>query len=132
MFDVTQLTLEKVLELRTLAHQIHSSNLANANVSDFKAKKVDFESRLKDALEVSQRENDPIVKQELTAGKKIAVVEADIYEDPLAPMSGNGNTVNPDKEQAEIAKNMIGYQTAIQLLNKKIAMQKFVLTEGSR
>ncbi len=131
MFDVTQLTLEKVLELRTLAHQIHSSNLANANVSDFKAKKTDFEGKLREALEETTNPV-PLIKKEVQAQQKISEVGADVYEDPLAPIAGNGNSVNPDKEQTEIAKNMIGYQTAIQLLNKKIAMQKYVLSEGGR
>ena len=48
------------------------------------------------------------------------------------PMNGNGNTVDPDREQTEIAKNKIAYDAAVQLMNKKFAMQKYVVTEGGR
>jgi flagellar basal-body rod protein FlgB len=137
MIDVTLTALEKVLDLRTQAHQVHTSNLANANVNDFKAKKIDFDAKLKQALEptleYTEKPSDkPQVSVEAQSIQQLNDVAAEVYEDQLAPMAGNGNTVNPDKEQAEIAKNMIGYQTAIQLVNKKMAMQKYILNEGGR
>jgi flagellar basal-body rod protein FlgB len=133
MKDVTLTALERVLDLRTQAHQIHTSNLANANVNDFKAKKIDFDDRLKQALKPTLENKDlPQKNLESQSIDQLNEVVADVYEDPLAPMGGNGNTVNPDKEQAELAKNMIGYQTAIQLVNKKIALQKYILNEGGR
>ncbi len=131
MIDATWAALEKTLDLRTRAHSIHISNVANANVPDFKAKKIDFEQRMRTALDSldSQR---PLIQREGAAESQISGIEADIYEDPLAKPSGDGNTVNMDREQTEIAKNMIGYQGAIQLLNKKMAMEKLVLGEGGR
>ncbi len=133
MTDATLTALEKVLDLRTQAHQIHTSNLANANVNDFKAKKIDFDQRLRQALDpLKDESNRPRMISEVAAQQELNQVVADVYEDPLAPLNGNGNTVNPDKEQAEIAKNMIGFQTAIQLVNKKLALQKYVISEGGR
>jgi flagellar basal-body rod protein FlgB len=133
MTDATLTALEKVLDLRTQAHQIHTSNLANANVNDYKAKKIDFDQRLRQALEpLKDSENQTQKTIEIQAKQELNNVVADVYEDPLAPKNGNGNTVNPDQEQAEIAKNMIGYQTAIQLVNKKLALQKYIISEGGR
>jgi flagellar basal-body rod protein FlgB len=133
MTDATLTALEKVLDLRTQAHQIHTSNLANANVNDFKAKKIDFDQRLREALEpLSDQTGTTKVASEISAQNQLNQVVADVYEDPIAPMNANGNTVNPDKEQAEIAKNMIGFQTAVQLVNKKMALQKYIISEGGR
>ncbi len=132
MVDATMLTLEKVLDLRSKAHSLHTSNLANSNVPEFKARKIDFEARMKVALDSMDGDNNPLLQREGVTAQRVDAVEADVYQDPLAKPSGDGNTVNVDKEQAEIAKNMIGYQGAIQLLNKKLALQKYVLTEGAR
>ena len=78
------------------AHELHTSNIANANVSAYKAKKIDFEARLRDALEGLDADVPEIAKQ--TQGEKsVSEVSADIYEDPLAVPNGAGNTVNMEK-----------------------------------
>jgi len=131
MIDTTWAALEKTLDLRARAHSIHTSNIANANVPDYKAKKIDFESRMRSALEALDGET-PLLQREAASTAQVQSVDADIYQDPLAKASGDGNTVNMDKEQTEIAKNMIAYQGAVQMLNKRIAMEKFALAEGGR
>jgi flagellar basal-body rod protein FlgB len=131
MFDATMFALEKALDLRMKAHEIHVSNIANANVPDYKARKIDFDARMQEAMHALDS-SDTMIAREAQAKDGLSRVEADVYEDPLAPMSGDGNTVNMDKEQTEIAKNTIAYEGALQLINKKFSMQKFVLSEGGR
>ena len=132
MFDATMAALEKALDIRMRAHEVHISNVANANVPDYKARKVDFEARMREALQPLEQETGTQIERENTVQARVANVEAEVYEDPLAVMNGDGNTVNMDKEQSEIAKNTIGYEGAIQLMSKKFALQKFVLGEGGR
>ena len=131
MIDATMSVLEKALDLRMKAHAVHTSNVANANVPDYKAKSIDFDARMREALQALDS-NEPRLRREAETAQDISQVEADIYEDPLAKPSGDGNTVNMDKEQTEIAKNTIGYEGAIQLLNKKFALERQVLSEGGR
>ncbi len=130
MLDTTAAILERALDLQSKAMAVHTSNVANANVPDFKAKKIDFENRMRDAIAGLDRETGTLRERETIAKNQITAVEADIYEDPLAHPSGDGNTVNMDKEQAEIAKGMIAYQGAIQLLNKKFTMERLALGES--
>lgn len=129
MIDATAAALERTLDLRMKAHEVHASNVANANVPGFKAKKIDFEGRMREALQGVEGPGTRIERQQ-DASAKAATVSADVYEDPMARMSGDGNTVNMETEQAEIAKNTIAYEAALQLLNKRFLMQKTVLTEG--
>lgn len=129
--DAASLTLEKVLDLRSRAHAAHVSNIANANVPNYKAKSVEFESELRRAIEQSESKPN-LVQQNREAARDLASVDANIFDNPSAAMSGDGNTVNVDAEQAEVAKNYVGYQGAIKLLNKKMAMQKYILSEGGR
>lgn len=129
MIDATAAALERTLDLRMKAHEVHASNVANANVPGFKAKKIDFEGRMREALAGVEGPGTRVERQ-ANASAKAENVSADVYEDPLARMSGDGNTVNMETEQAEIAKNTIAYEAALQLLNKRFLMQKTVLTEG--
>ena len=129
MIDATAAALERSLDLRMKAHEVHASNVANANVPGYKAKKIDFEGRMREALAGVDGPGTRL-EREAEAAAKASAVQADVYEDPLAKMSGDGNTVNMETEQTEIAKNTIAYEAALQLLNKRFMMQKSVLTEG--
>jgi flagellar basal-body rod protein FlgB len=131
MVDATTSLLERVLDLRMKAHEVHVSNIANANVPNYKSKKIEFTQALDDAL--SNAESAPNMRaQEKALQGAVQEIRSQVYEDPNAPMSSNGNTVNMEKEQTELAKNTIAYEAAIQLINKKFAMARLALTEGAR
>ncbi len=132
MIDATMAALEKTLDLRMRAHEVHTSNVANANVPGYKAKKVEFDARMREAMDSLESEDATLGEKERVAKENLESVAPEIYEDPLARASGDGNTVDAEREQAEIAKNTIAYQTAIQLLNKKFLLNKQVLSDGGR
>ena len=129
MTDSTTAILERVLDLRMKAHEVHTSNIANANVPQYKARKVEFDNALEEAVTRTGMENTQQAR-ELALNAAVQDVNAVVYEDPNAPMKGNGNTVDMEREQTELAKNTIAYDTAIQLINKKFAMARYVLQEG--
>lgn len=131
MIDATFAALERSLALRSQAHAVHTSNVANANVPGYKAVAIDFDHRMREALSLLDQEQ-PRLRRESDATQELNNIRPDVYQDPLAVPSGDGNTVNMDKEQSEIAKNTIAYEAAIQLLNKKLALEKFALNEGAR
>jgi flagellar basal-body rod protein FlgB len=56
--------LERVLDLRMRAHEIYGSNIANANVPGFKAKKIDFEDRMREAVDALGQESRPLLDRE--------------------------------------------------------------------
>lgn len=131
MIDSTTALLEKVLDLRMKAHEVHTSNIANANVPEFKAKKVAFTKALEDAISLADS-SVTLREEEAKMREAVAEVGAQVYDDPNAEVKSNGNSVNMETEQTSLAKNTIAYQAAIQLLNKKFAMSRYVLTEGGR
>ncbi len=134
MFDAATAALEKILDLRMRAHEIHASNIANANVPEFKARKIDFDRRMQEALEVMDPEakDQPRLARERSAAEGLESVQPDIYEDPLAKMNSNGNTVNAEREQAEVAKNTLAYEAALQMLNRRYMMEKLAIDGGGR
>lgn len=129
--DAASLTLEKVLDLRSRAISANVSNIANANVPNYKAKAFEFEAELSRAIENAESKK-TLVAERNQISRNLSSVNGNVFDDPNAPVSGDGNSVNVDKEQASLSKNYIGYQGAVKLLNKKIAMQKYVLGEGGR
>ncbi len=135
MSDITLTALEKNLDLRMKAHEIHTSNIANANVPNYKAKKIDFDHQFRevlDAMEAADNAQEPMIAKEIQTNPRLAAIEGNVYEDPAAKMNGIGNTVKMEKEQAEMAKNTIAMEAAMKLVNKKLALQKYVVGEGSR
>ena len=131
MIDATTSMLEKMLELRMKAVEVHTSNIANANVPEFKAKKVAFEDAMKQAVN-SQNSSETQVQNERQLANAVKQIQAEVYVDANAPMKSNGNTVNMEREQTELAKNTLGYQATIEFMNRKFAMAKYVLSEGGR
>lgn len=116
-------------------HALHVSNIANANVPEFKAKAVDFEDRLNELAKlIDQNEATNAGLPQKALNQKISQLvgqlQADIYEDPYLPINPNGGTVNPEKEQVEIGKNTLMYEATVQMVNKKLAMKKYAAGGG--
>ena len=133
MVDATLSVLQKALEMRMREHEIHASNIANANVPNYKARKLDFEGRLREAIAgLDGAPNEPLLAREARAEAQVPSVAPDIYEDPTAVASGDGNTVNAEREQTALAKNTVAYETLVEMMKMKFAMQKMAISEGGR
>ena len=124
LFDKTTRALGQSLSLRQTRQNVISANIANAETPGYQAKKMDFEDALSRALATEGQGG--------VAENAINRVGAEIYENPDAEMSNDGNTVNVDKEMASLAENSFAYKAAIQLINKKMAALKYAATDGGR
>lgn len=125
LFDKTTRALGQSLSLRQTRNNVISSNIANAETPGYQAKKMDFEDALSRAIE--NEGNNGAASEGM-----IAKVGAEIYENPDAEVSNDGNTVNVDKEMASLAENSLMYKAAVQLINKKMAALKYAVTDGGR
>ncbi|NLY79976.1 MAG: flagellar basal body rod protein FlgB [Lysinibacillus sp.] len=99
------------LKTKTIAH-----NIANADTPNYKAKDVSFKKLLSEAKEkgisaykTDERHYDFQIKQP-THG---------VYSYENFQYRHNGNGVDMDKEQAELAKNQIYYNALIDRINGK-------------
>lgn len=114
-FDPTIGALNTILNLRLMNQNIIASNIANAETPGYKAQRVDFETSLRDALN-SQHNTDP--------------VRVEIFNDPNGIESIDGNTVSRSNEMSLMAENEVLYNSAVELLKKKLGMLKYSITEG--
>lgn len=132
LFDSTTGALSKSLDLLSTRGNTISANIANAETPGYKAKQVDFENALADALQIGPT-------SEMTAThaghfpiqtKSIDSLQADIYDNPDVEVSPDGNTVNLENEMASLAENSISYKAATQLINKKLGALKYAISGG--
>lgn len=112
----------QALTLESRRAQLLAANLANADTPNFKARDLDFKTALANAgapasgslpLRVTQSAHQ-------AAGATAAGTDATLrYRIPLAPAL-DGNTVDPQLEQAAFAENAVRYQATLTFLNSRL------------
>lgn len=131
-FDPQMQLLGKVLNLRAKNAQVISSNIANAETPGYSPAKFEFEQELSDAIRtngglklkntnVSHIPLGPTHFQQVS-GKILTV------EDKTS--IGDENGVSVDQEMLALSENELLYETAAQLLKKKLTMLKHVISGG--
>ena len=122
----------QALSLRAARQELLSSNVANADTPNFKAKDIDFASVLSEKLSPATRPN--TVNLNTTSPSHINSATQGIFGDnvlyrvPLQP-SADGNTVDMDAERTRFADNAIKYDASITFItnefrNLTLAMQE--------
>lgn len=129
-FDPVIGALNTSLNLRLMNQNVISANVANADTPGYKAKTMEFESALRDALGVGDQlppaETDP----KHIVHRATDPVEPEIYDDPNGVESLDGNTVDRAAEMAKMAENQILYDASTEMLKRKLGMLKYAISEG--
>jgi flagellar basal-body rod protein FlgB len=130
LFDPTISALNQNLNLRLENQNVISANIANADTPGYKAKAVNFEQAMRDAMDLN--ENVKLEATEAThfGSKGPEGVTADVYEDPNGVESLDGNTVDRSAEMAKMKENQILYNASVESLRKKLGMLEYGITEG--
>lgn len=129
-FDPTVRALNTSLNLRLFNQNVISSNIANADTPNYKAKAVEFETAFRDALGVG----DQLPLQEGDARhivhRPTDPIEPAVFEDPNGVESLDGNTVDRAAEMAKLAENQLLYDASAEILKRKLGMLKYAISEG--
>jgi len=134
LFDKTTDALGASLNFRLQRQNLIGGNIANAETPGYHAQKLDFEDSLERALELegtsamaaTDKGHQPFVRG------NIENVRADIYDNPDIPINNDKNTVDLEKEMAELAENSILYKTATELIRKKLGAMRYAASDGGR
>ncbi|HET9732165.1 MAG TPA: hypothetical protein VFP54_05770 [Acidimicrobiales bacterium] len=110
MSDLTTQALQYAIDGLSLRQQAAAGNLANASTPNYRAKEVDFESSLAQALA------DGNMAQ---AGTPVAATSA-------APADARGNNVDPSSELVTLQETTLRYQAMVNAINTK-----FTILRGS-
>lgn len=126
--------LEKGLDAAWLRNEVIANNIANGDTPDFKSSHVEFESTFRRAL-YNEKEKDTFVNKQ-TRDKHISFNEEEdvnispvVVENSNTTMRMDGNNVDIEFEQTELAKNQIYYNLLIQKLNRQFGRIKTAIKD---
>jgi flagellar basal-body rod protein FlgB len=135
LFDQTLTTAARALNLGARRHELIISNLANADTPGYKA----FDLEMKEAITA-----------QATKGTTAHLAQTHPVHIPVGPsqndhlrsylvqnedpnnMRGDGNTVNMEREMANLAENQLMYKASAQIVAKKFQSLKSVIQGGNR
>ena len=134
IFGGTMPVLEKVLDLRTQKHNLIISNVANMDTPQYKTFDLIVEEEIKKTMEnestVAMAKTQPghILPKREQSGN-IKKMDADYSE---LSLRNDGNSVDIDKEMANLSENSLIYNATAQILAKKFKGLKNVIQGGRR
>jgi flagellar basal-body rod protein FlgB len=125
-------------QMASLGHRMRRSDIINSNIANsetpgYRAVGYDFENQLQDLVDTSSqkrlRTSSPrhMLNEFATSD---GGVNPDVYMRPTESVGEDGNTVDVDLEMADLAKNQIQYRSAIESINRKIAILKYAIQGG--
>jgi flagellar basal-body rod protein FlgB len=129
LFDSTLNLLSRSLDARLLRQNVIAGNLANANTPGFVPLDVDVEKAL-------QSQVTALPSAASTDGRHIPVSHPSASEAGLTHAEGttaglDGNAVDVDRTLASLAQNALQYTAATRAAGKKLAILRFVASDGA-
>ena len=126
--------LEKVLDLRSLRHNLLVSNIANVDTPNYKALDLDFKKELAKSMGT---EKDNGLKRTQPGhlpgnGGGLGNVRQSVVATSPLNIKGDGNSVDIDKVMANQAENSLMYSASAQILSKKFQGLKNVIMGGNK
>lgn len=114
--------LKTALSVSNTRAQTISSNLANLNTPDYKAKRVQFENLLQQATGPEQ-----IVTDNPRHIGTLSNIQPQIVTETGTQVRANGNNVDLDTEMVDQAQNGIYYNMLVSQLNGRYQMMSYIV-----
>jgi flagellar basal-body rod protein FlgB len=147
LFDATLTTLEHALDVRLTRQNVLAGNLANADTPGFVPREVDFAAAM-EALPAAPAApgagpQAPVVNLvafhpgDLPLGEpnmaSAAAPERFVHDAPGAGAGAglDGNAVDVDRTLAAVAENALQYGAAAKAAAKKLAILRYVASDGA-
>jgi len=130
--DQTMQLVNKALNAAVYRNEAISNNIANVNTRNYKANRVLFEEELKNAMSGLKNKLHTTHSNHISATKSLDDITPKMVKDTTTSMRLDGNNVDIDVENANLAANQLLYNTLIQQASKKISVLRHVISEGSR
>lgn len=119
------------LEGTRVRHEAIADNLANVDTPGYKRKVVRFEEQLAAALERGKyfvRGSDSVRRM----SPDLSTVQPEIVLDSVSNLRADGNTVDMDREAADLAINTGRFLAMVEILNREYRMLHQAIREQIR
>jgi flagellar basal-body rod protein FlgB len=115
--------LEKSLDAVWLRQQVISNNIANAATPGYKSQRLEFEDLLEKQIQRAGSDEEDVQRV-------IDQVQPRIVIDETTTAQEDGNNVDHDYENIEMARAQMQYSYLTSSLNAQINRLKYAITEG--
>ncbi len=130
-FDSNIQLLQKVLDLRSTNQRVIATNIANAETPGYSRKVFEFEKELQQAITATPGTLTTTNNRHISlAPTDVNSVTGSVRTIKDTTGLGDENSVSVDTEMIDLSENELLYETAAQLLKKKIAMLSYIVREG--
>jgi flagellar basal-body rod protein FlgB len=132
IFDTTLHTLARALDVRLARQAVLAGNVANADTPGFTPRELDFQAAMASASlpeggVPAPREGD----LPLAASGTSTAPERFVSEVPGAAPGLDGNGVDLDRTMGALAENALQYGAAAKAAAKKLAILRYVASDGA-
>lgn len=129
--SLTSAILEKALDGSWQRQRAISNNIANHETPGYKAIKVSFEDSL--GREIQKLDSSIPTKEKIVEGiKDINGSKIDVLSDYSTSERADGNNVNLDLENIEMAKSQIQYQYLVRSMTDMYSRLRYAISEGKK
>ncbi len=137
VFDNTLARLERALDVRLVRQNVLSADVANVDTPGFKPKDVDFTATMA-AIEGAAHDGSgvslptpPTLGAAATDTNGLAARDLPIVDVPAGGASFDGNTVDLDRTMVAMAENALQYGASAKAAGKKLAILRYVVSDGN-
>jgi flagellar basal-body rod protein FlgB len=137
VFDNTLSHLERSLDVRLVRENVLAANVANVDTPGFRPKDVDFAATMA-AIDGAAREGGGVAQPTLagageTESQQVGIAAQDlpIVDVPAGGASFDGNTVDLDRTMVAMAENSLQYGASARAAGKKLAILRYVVSDGN-
>lgn len=128
LFDSTLQGLERAMDLRFRRHAVLTSNLANSETPNYRAREIDFGRELEKAFGASTAEVSKTDPRHLDIG----FAETDrVVFDNTGAMGADGNNVDLDLMTGKISDNGRAYENAANMVVQKLRLLRNFTRRGA-
>lgn len=112
--------LQNGLNTSWLRGEVINNNIANADTVGYKASEVEFEDVFSKALSGDTSGTMTTTNaRHISNGSSVENVQASVVQEPEGSIRYDGNNVDAEHEQAEMAKNTLEYYTLVSKMNSE-------------
>ena len=137
VFDNTLSRLERALDVRLVRENVLAANVANVDTPGFKPKDVDFTATMAAIEGAAHGEGGVPLPTPPTLGANtsdtsgLAARDLPIVDVPAGGASFDGNTVDLDRTMVAMAENALQYGASAKAAGKKLAILRYVVSDGN-
>ena len=128
--SISSAALEKALSANWQKAQLISNNIANEDTPGYKARRMEFESYLRRELQNQSSNMRVTAMTKRQKISRISTLRPYVYQDKSTVGRADGNNVNLDSEQMELARVQIQYQALRDKINSHYQALKYAISGG--